>query len=223
VAESAQVNDLDSFSLSLRQKLNDQMMSRLDRNANLVTKYFNDNDFQKTVFEKIAQAIYDLARAQAPRPPSAAPPPPAVSELPLDALTEISRLRNTLEPRLRRFLKRQLRSQLGPLWIKPILEALPEQQRGQLVGVDADKILQERVMLLNLVTVLQVGWDKYFKVLEMGAPAESVKKASVQVLLEFVNAHREDAHAKPISEGDAAAMRLAVKAIEGAIDRFLED
>ena len=138
-------------------------------------------------------------------------------------LAEFGMLRNRLEPKLRKFIKRILKSTLGPKWIKPIVDALPEKSREQLLGVDADKILNERLLLSELITVLHVGWDKYFKVLEAGAPADAVKKASVQVLLDFVNAHREDAHAKLASEGDKVALQLAVHALEAAIDRHLQD
>jgi hypothetical protein len=103
------------------------------------------------------------------------------------------------------------------------LDAVPEQQREQFLGVDADTILNERLLLSNLITVLHTNWDKYFKVLEAGSPTESVKKVSVQVMLDFVNAHREDAHAKGVSECDRAAVALAVRALEGALDRHLSE
>ena len=91
------------------------------------------------------------------------------------------------------------------------------------MGIDKDVILKERLLLSNLITVLHTGWDKFFKVLETGSPAQSVKKSSVQVLLDYVNAHREDAHAKEISDADAAAVKLAISSLQAALERHLED
>jgi hypothetical protein len=138
-------------------------------------------------------------------------------------LAEVGRLRNRLEPKLRVFIKRTLKTHLGAKWIQFVVTALPESMREQCIGVDAEKILNERLFLANLVTILQTGWDKYFKVLESGPSSQSVKKASVQVLLDYVNTHREDAHAKAVSGADFAALQVAVKALEGALTRHLQD
>ena len=43
------------------------------------------------------------------------------------------------------------------------------------------------------------------------------------MLLEFVNAHREDAHAKPIEGPELAALQLTVTAVEAAIEEFLAE
>ncbi len=225
VVEAATVNDYDGYSLLLKKKLNTMMASRMDRNELLVTKYFDEADFQALAFSKLAQMILDLVRTKAAAPPSkpALPRVAGATELPVDELAEVGKLRNTLEPLLRKFIKRQLKAHLGAKWAKPLFEALPEQQREQLVGVDADKVLAEHLFLANLVALLHKGWDRYFKVLESGPPAQSVKKASVEVLLDFVNVHREDAHAKDISKATVAAHHLAVTALVEALERHLQD
>jgi hypothetical protein len=52
---------------------------------------------------------------------------------------------------------------------------------------------------------------------------QAVKKASVEVLLDFVNTHREDAHAKATSKATVAAHHLAVTALVEAVERHLRD
>jgi hypothetical protein len=50
-----------------------------------------------------------------------------------------------------------------------------------------------------------------------------VTKNQFTVLLEHVNANRQDAHAKPVDETQLAALRLAVEGVERAIGYLLED
>lgn len=139
------------------------------------------------------------------------------------SLLEISALRNRLEPLLRRFIKRTLKAHLGPeKWISPILKVVPSKDREKLDGVDRDQILNERLFLLNLITVVEQNWE-YFKTLEACPPDKQVTKDQFKVLLTFVNAHREDAHAKPTSDSEIAALKIAVNAIEAAISYLLED
>jgi hypothetical protein len=136
---------------------------------------------------------------------------------------EISRLRNRLEPKLRRFVKRVLKSHLGSeRWIDAILAVVPTQDQKKLQGVDKDIILGERIYLSTLITVIDQNW-KYFCHLESSPPDKRVTKDQVKVLLEYVNAQRKDAHAKPINESELAALKLAVWAVERAIERYLED
>lgn len=167
--------------------------------------------------------LADYLRTEA-TPASKAGPDATVSGAAPDFLAEVGWLRNRLEPKLRRFVKRSLKAQLGTeRWIDPILKAMPTQQRERLQGVDKDEVLSERLLLLDLVQVIDQNWNTAFKVLEAAPPARRVTKEQVKVLLEFVNAHREDAHAKLVSEQEVVALRLAVSAIENAVDLYLED
>lgn len=45
----------------------------------------------------------------------------------------------------------------------------------------------------------------------------------MKVLLDYVNTHREDAHAGAFSEGELATLKIAVSALDAAVDRMLED
>jgi hypothetical protein len=147
----------------------------------------------------------------------------AEQETVLDALADHGRLRNRLEPKLRRFIKRQLQAHVGPKWISFVLDAVPSEERKRLEGVDKDEILQTRLLLSHLVTVLDTHWPKYFSVLESGDPAKAVKKHHVRVLLDYVNTNRQDAHAKPLEKAQTAALEIAVTALESAIDAYLAD
>lgn len=135
----------------------------------------------------------------------------------------ISALRNRLEPKLRIFLRRTLKAHLGAeRWIDPILKAIPTKERERLQGVDRNEILERRLFLLNLVTVVDQNWD-IFKSFESAVPERRVTKDQFRVLIEYVNAHREDAHAKPVSGPEIAAVEISVKAIEAAIEHIICD
>lgn len=130
-------------------------------------------------------------------------------------------LRNRLEPKLRRYIKRVLKAHLGPdKWISPLLKTVPSSEREKLDGVDKDVILQDRLYLMNLLQVVEQNWD-YFKGLEATIPTCRVTKANFGTLISFVNAHREDAHAKQVSEADLATLKIVVSAIDTRKQMFL--
>jgi hypothetical protein len=155
--------------------------------------------------------------ASAPRP-AAAPEDASF----VDALADHGRLRNRLEPKLRRFIRRQLQAHVGPKWIGVVLDSVPTEERRKFEGVDKDEILRDRLLFSHLINVLDTQW-KYFTVLEAGDPAKALKKHHVRVLLDYVNANRQDAHAKPLESAETHALRLAVRALENAIDTYLAD
>lgn len=136
---------------------------------------------------------------------------------------EIGSLRNRLEPKLRVFVKRTLKAHLGPdRWIDPVLEAMDEKQRKQVQGVGSDEILADRIFLLTLIHVISKNWDK-FKSLQAGPLDRQVTKDQINVLLTYVNAHREDAHAKDVSAAELAALRVVVEVLDAVVSRHLED
>ncbi|MEZ4363704.1 MAG: hypothetical protein R3B48_26235 [Kofleriaceae bacterium] len=158
-----------------------------------------------------------------PSPRLASNQEPVTEQSAGDDLAEIGALRNRLEPLLRRYIKRTLKAHLGPeRWIDPVLKVVPSKERERLQGVDRDVILSERLFLFNLITAIDQNWE-YFKGLEACPPEKRVTNTQFRVLLEYVNANRQDAHAKAVSGPQLVAVRLAVEAIERAIAYLLED
>ncbi len=158
--------------------------------------------------------------SEVPLAPSA---PPLSSGTFVDHLLSLSELRNRLEPRLRTYIKRTLKAHLGPeRWIDPILKIIPSKERDKLQGIDRDTILSERLFLLNLITAIEQNWE-YFKGLEACPPDRRITRDQFKVLLEYVNAHREDAHAKQLEGAELVAVTLVVDAVERAIAFLLED
>lgn len=141
----------------------------------------------------------------------------------LELVTEESRLRNRLEPKLRRYVKRTLRAHLGSeRWIDPILAAVPSERREKLKGVDRDEILADRLFLSDLITVVEVNWDKYFKALE-SSTKHRIEKAQVSLLLKYVNAHRADAHAKATSQTDVLTLAIVCQTLDAALHEAIEE
>jgi hypothetical protein len=139
----------------------------------------------------------------------------------LRLLSDLNSLRNRLEPKLRRFVRLILVSQLGPeRWIDPVMKSIPSSRREQLQGVDRDEILNNRLFLLDLLQIMASEWER-FKHLEAREPQKRLTRASLTVLLEFVNAQRQDAHAKPTDSDDVTATALACQALENAIADYL--
>jgi hypothetical protein len=137
--------------------------------------------------------------------------------------SRIGELRNLLEPKLRRLIKRVFVSKLGvERWIDPVVSKLPEEQRKRLAGVDRDEIVQRLLLLSDLLTIIVSNWPD-FSVLERGAPDATLRKDEFAVLLKYVNTHREDAHAKVVGSAEVAAVEVAVSAIAKVVDAFLLD
>ncbi|WP_437829866.1 type I restriction endonuclease subunit R [Sorangium sp. So ce1153] len=66
VRKRARANAFDHFSLSIRDLIDGIVASRLDQNAAIGARYFNDETFQATAFQELARRIYDGIRAEAP-------------------------------------------------------------------------------------------------------------------------------------------------------------
>lgn len=131
--------------------------------------------------------------------------------------------RNRVEIKLRTFIKRVLIASKGPgRWIDPILASLPTDRREKLAGVDRDTILREHLFLLDLLNVVLRNWSS-FAHLEQQPGQTRVSKSEFQVIVDFLNRHREDAHAKEIEESTLAAVVLAANTLEAALDPYLTD
>ena len=149
--------------------------------------------------------------------------PPGPEELGKAAqLAEIGRLRNELEPRLRAFIRQMLKAKMGAhAWIDPVLKAIPSERAAKLQGVDADIILAEHLYLQDLITVIDKNWA-VFNVLERGPKDEQMSREQFKILLHFVNAHREDAHAKEIGAAEFATVKVAVMVLDKALSLYVD-
>lgn len=218
VRTSALANTPENFALALRPKLEGALLKRHDDYGAFVDRALSDETFFTTLLELLGKRVYTAARALRSNDGAATPE----HTVDVRALVEVSALRNSLEPKLRKAVRQILRAHRGEKWIDAIVESLPEEQRRSLNGVDAEKILAEHLYLTNLLALVRREWNSTFSKAFGAGPKE--KRLSIEqmvVLLEYVNAHREDAHAKSISETELATLTIAVRALEQALDAFL--
>jgi type I restriction enzyme R subunit len=59
VVEKAHANPYDNFAVWLRGKLEQVMAARIDQNADILSRYLDDREFQNVLFEALARRIYD--------------------------------------------------------------------------------------------------------------------------------------------------------------------
>jgi type I restriction enzyme R subunit len=59
----AGANTFDNFALSVKDKILDAMIDRMDENAEIVARCMNDPEFQQAAFRELAKRIYESARA----------------------------------------------------------------------------------------------------------------------------------------------------------------
>lgn len=138
-------------------------------------------------------------------------------------LAELGFHRNRIEIKLRKFIKRVLIASKGPArWIDPVLSSLPTERREKLAGVDRDVILQQHLFLLDLLTIVLKNWQSFVH-LEQQPGQSRVSKPQFDVIVDFLNKHREDAHAKDIDEATLTSVSLAATTLEAALDPYLAD
>lgn len=138
-------------------------------------------------------------------------------------LSKLGFHRNKVEIKLRKFIKRVFISSKGVArWIDPILASIPSERRDKLQGVDKDDILKEHLFLLDLLNIVIKNWSA-FSHLEQQPVQSRITKVQFEVLIDFLNKHREDAHAKEVNDTTIAAAALAAGTLEAAIDPYLED
>jgi type I restriction enzyme, R subunit len=63
VLQKAGANAFDNFALSIREKVLDLMIERMDENAGIVAKFMNEPEFQNIAFRELAKKIYEGARS----------------------------------------------------------------------------------------------------------------------------------------------------------------
>jgi len=131
--------------------------------------------------------------------------------------------RNNIEIKLRRFIKRVLIASKGPArWIDLVLAAIPSERKEKLAGVDRNEILSDHLYLLDLLNVVVKNWPA-FAHLEQQPGQLRVTKTQFEVIVDFLNRHREDAHAKCIEPAALTSVVLAAQTLESAIDPYLID
>jgi type I restriction enzyme R subunit len=62
VVQRANANALDNFALSMKDKVENLMVDRMDQNQEIVTRYLNDPQFQQVAFRLLVRRIYDEIR-----------------------------------------------------------------------------------------------------------------------------------------------------------------
>ncbi len=190
------------------------MRRRVQRGAaddGLAERFAPASEALDTLVTALLQRVYDVARAATPE---GTPDGDTLDAAGRVRNAQLNERRNVLEPRLRRFVRRVLEGALGPeRWIDPVLAVLPSQTRRQVEGVAPDEVLSKRLLLGNLIEVIDANWGSCFApALEAGrTPDARVTRAQVRVLLEHMNAHREDAHARPITDADFASVTIAIE------------
>jgi hypothetical protein len=107
-------------------------------------------------------------------------------------------------------------------WIDPVMDSIPSDSRKRLQGVDKDIILGERLFLKDLINILCSNWER-FKHLEATIPEKQVTRDQMKVLLDYVNVHREDAHAKPVPEQTVITLAICVSALKRSLGEYLAD
>jgi hypothetical protein len=126
---------------------------------------------------------------------------------------EISQLRITFEPALRRFVKMNLMAHEGAeKWINAVLTAVPEERRKKLSGIDRDHILQNYLFLPDLLSTVLKNWS-CFAHLAKNTGTSRITKSQFEILMNYVNAHREDCHVKKISDQELATVRVVYGAL----------
>ena len=139
----------------------------------------------------------------------------------MDSWKTITEIRNTIEPLLRKFIRQTMRSRYGKsIWIKKVLEAIPQVERDRLVGVDADTILNNHLYLTNLREVLNKFWED-FKFLETGERKSQITKIQFLTLIDTVNDNRQDAHAKEINEAQMDSLKISAKHINDILLEYI--
>jgi type I restriction enzyme R subunit len=59
----AEANAFDNFALSMRQKFEDAMVDRMERNESIVSRFLNDPEFRELISRELARRIYGELRA----------------------------------------------------------------------------------------------------------------------------------------------------------------
>jgi type I restriction enzyme R subunit len=187
-----------------------------ERGGDALAARFSEGD--EDLRRELMEIVLEMAQRRAPK--LSAHGDDALSPDDLARLAELGLLRNSIEPRLRGFVRRTLEQSFGAGWFDELLRSVPEHERKRVVGLDPEVVLRERLYLSTLVAVIDKQWSTCFGGELEAAPAqERLSRAQCVALLEVLNAHREDAHARPIREADLTTVRALVHQFERVLDR----
>jgi hypothetical protein len=116
-----------------------------------------------------------------------------------EELAVINRRRNTLERKLREFIRFSLKfsAQAGENWVDKVLKSLPERARTELAPLSGDALLN-KLYWKDLGAVIAKHWTSFEKVIG--------DKRRFEMAMELLN-DRPDAHAKPVDAADIALYR----------------
>lgn len=169
------------------------------------------------------KSLRDFSKEKSKETTNYNPPIDIEGDAVLQRLAELGFHRNRVESKLRKFIKRVFIASKGPArWIDPVLAAVPSERREKLAGFDRDAILGEHLYLLDLLNIVVKNWS-VFAHLEHQAGQSRVGKPQFEVIIDFLNRHREDAHAKAVDDSTVAAVALAARTLESALDPYLAD
>jgi type I restriction enzyme R subunit len=65
VRERAQANTYENFALSIKDLVQNLVIDGLERHDQLATRYLNEDEFKREIFEHVARRIYDELRRSA--------------------------------------------------------------------------------------------------------------------------------------------------------------
>ncbi|MDO9019769.1 MAG: DEAD/DEAH box helicase family protein [Deltaproteobacteria bacterium] len=180
----------------------------------LVMRFLDDDALR----DELMQIVLEMVQRRAPE--AAEEDGGELSREELTRLAELGVLRNSLEPRLRGFVRRTLEGVHGDGWFDELMRSVPTELRTGLAGVEPEVVLRERLYLSTLVAAIDRGWTTAFgAVLESAPMTERLSREQCIALLQVLNAHREDAHARPIREADLTTVRAVVAQLHRVLDR----
>ena len=64
VLKTASANPLDKFELGIQQTIKDLMMKRLKENDKIVSRYMDDERFQRIILSLLAKDIYQAVKVE---------------------------------------------------------------------------------------------------------------------------------------------------------------
>ncbi|MEZ6028042.1 MAG: hypothetical protein R3E85_17915 [Planctomycetota bacterium] len=139
-------------------------------------------------------------------------------------------IRNRMEDRLRRFIRKTLMLRHGKTkWWSIVLEAIPDDARKRMKDSpkSAEDLMQQELTFNHLQSIFNRRWAADFqKVLGEGRPQGAVDKTTVDAFfhaaLRLMGTTRADAHASEITPEDVAALGYAAHQIDRAIRDYLD-
>lgn len=195
----------------IQREIRRRFREREQRGDALASRFQDDEALRDELMEIVLEMVQRRA------------PPAGEGELTAEELKRLAALnvlRNGLEPRLRGFVRRSQQGAYGERWFDELMRSVPTAERERLVGPAPDVALRERLYLSTLVAAIERHWGPAFgAVMESAPTAERLSRAQCVALLEFLNAHREDAHAKPIRGADLTTVRAVVDQLHRVLDR----